>query len=426
MNLRFSLLACLLLSLFCASAARADHGMASPWILLSSFSMASNGESNAIQLANQKCAEIAANPGITVNVKIDSSYQSHYSAACWYTYAQVCATGSQWDGSIQQCAVVRASPEECKVAGQLYDDGSCVDSCPNGALNGQCLNGSEPEATEGDTGNDPDGDGVPNYGDDPSGCDAGDSNYVGMIDRKPYCMTCPTGDTAGFVNGAPICLKGDPTVNPENPEDNCSPPKIPILVGGQMTCGTPDGADTLDPNGNPINETGDQAEYADGGKSDGTTTTNPDGSTSTSTNTPSLSKIEKNTREQLEASDKTNQLLDDIAGSNREIADLLAGEEPTDEEPETPISYDDSAPTIAESSTAFMNRINNAPIVAAFATAPTVTENNSCPVFGGNVPILGQLTFDIHCDVFSQHGGTLSAIFIAMWTLLAGLVFLRS
>lgn len=320
--------------------------------------------------------------------------------------ATACHPGDEYIESQNACIKPPATPEECSEIGQYYDQGVCSPQCPNGDLDGQCLNPPENPS---------------------SPCDPTSPDFVTAVNGNYFCGSCSApGEQFGFVNGQPACV-------PPGGGDLCAAGSIAVITEG-FVCATPDGeGNALNEEGQPIDEKGQQAEYADKGQSNTTTeentTTNPDGSTTTtSTSTTSNkydSKTEKNTREMVENQEKTNKLLDDIAASNREIADTLAGEDP-DEEPEAPIDYDKSAPTIAESSAAFMNRINNAPIVAAFATAPTIAENNACPVFGGTVPILGELVFDIHCDVFAQHGGNLSAIFIAMWTLAAGLVFLRS
>lgn len=401
MNSRFSLLACLLLSLCFASF---SHSTEPVWTIAN----ARCGSDHHAYISDWCAGNKAAFPNRFY--KVAGPFACAFGqeeTRCLYTTANPCGEGNTYNYPDGSCAVTPKTPEECNEMGQAEDNGACVDTCPNGELNGQCLN--PPEAPQ-----------------DPENCTPESADYATTVQGIHVCGSC-SGDSAfGFVNGSPQCV-------PSGSKDNCAAGTIQVISEG-FVCATPDGEGNLTKeDGDPINEAGEQVEYADKGQSTTTTeentTTNPDGSTTTTASSTTVnkydSKTEKNTREMVENQEKTNKLLDDIAASNREIADTLAGEDP-DAEPEAPIDYDKSAPTIAESSTAFMNRINNAPIVAAFSTAPTIAENNSCPVFGGTVPILGELVFDIHCDVFAQHGGSLSAIFIAMWTLAAGLVFLRS
>jgi hypothetical protein len=154
------------------------------------------------------------------------------------------------------------SAENCSEEGLLFDGstGSCVDTCPNGYLNGVCLQG-EPV-------------GEPNESEDPSGCQSDASDYQGVFEGKHYCdsnlpepATCPTGEMAYIQtddsgSGAFVC--GEPIVQPGEAEES----------------ETETTETTTDQDGNTVTET------TDGDGNTTTTTSDGNGNSSTTNNYP--------------------------------------------------------------------------------------------------------------------------------------------
>jgi len=84
-------------------------------------------------------------------------------------------------------------------------------------------------------------------------------------------------------------------------------------------------------------------------------------------------------------------------------------------------------PTIAETTTNFLTQLSQAPVIVAWDETPSFNQSAGCPVYtSGDILYIGVITMDIHCTIFSQHQGILSAMFILVWTLAAGTIFLRA
>jgi hypothetical protein len=170
---------------------------------------------------------------------------------------EFCPAGEQFNSDEQVCAIPPESPSTCEESGLLFDGstGSCVDTCPNGYLNGVCLQG-EPV-------------GEPNESEDPSGCQSDASDFQGVFEGKPYCdsnlpepATCPTGEMAYIQtddsgSGAFVC--GQAISEPGEAEESETETTVT----------------TTDQDGNTVTETTD----GDGN----TTTTTSDGNGNSST-----------------------------------------------------------------------------------------------------------------------------------------------
>jgi hypothetical protein len=155
------------------------------------------------------------------------------------------------------------SPGNCEEEGLDYDSsdgGSCVSECPNGALNGICLNGAPV--------------GEPNESEDPSGCQPDASDWQGVFEGKHYCdsnlpepATCPEGEMAYIEtddsgSGAFVC--GEPISEPGEAEES----------------ETETTETTTDQDGNTVTET------TDGDGNTTTTTSDGNGNSSTTNNYP--------------------------------------------------------------------------------------------------------------------------------------------
>jgi hypothetical protein len=156
-----------------------------------------------------------------------------------------------------------ASPENCDELGLDYDSsdgGSCVSECPNGVLNGICLNGAPVSD--------------PNESGDGTECKPTKDDYSGVFDGKHYCdsnlpepATCPEGEMAYIQtddsgSGAFVC--GEPISEPGEAEES----------------ETETTETTTDQDGNTVTET------TDGDGNTTTTTSDGNGNSSTTNNYP--------------------------------------------------------------------------------------------------------------------------------------------
>ena len=178
-----------------------------------------------------------------------------------FNWTEGCADGIVNINGTWSCDVPE-TPSTCDENGLLFDGstGSCVDTCPNGYLNGVCLQG-EPV-------------GEPNESEDPSGCQPDASDWQGVFEGKHYCdsnlpepATCPQGEMAYIQtddsgSGAFVC--GDPISEPGEAEES----------------ETETTETTTDQDGNTVTET------TDGDGNTTTTTSDGNGNSSTTNNYP--------------------------------------------------------------------------------------------------------------------------------------------
>jgi hypothetical protein len=172
-----------------------------------------------------------------------------------------CTGNEEWSQAAGQC-MPPASPSSCEEINKNYDDstGSCVETCPNGVLNGICLNGAPI--------------GEPNQSDDDSECKPSKDDYSGVFDGKHYCdsnlpepATCP-GDEMAYIqtddSGAGAFVCGEPVSEPGEAEES----------------ETETTETTTDQDGNTVTET------TDGDGNTTTTTSDGNGNSSTTNNYP--------------------------------------------------------------------------------------------------------------------------------------------
>lgn len=118
--------------------------------------------------------------------------------------------------------------------------------------------------------------------------------------------------------------------------------------------------------------------------------------------------------------------LADIKQNTKDTADTLTE---IKDGPDDGYSTDGlgDAPTFSESSERLQLAITNHPTIQAVTTIPSISSNNTCPVW--TIPATDYWTampIDSHCQILSDHRGLLSILFIAVWTLAAVFVFLRA
>jgi hypothetical protein len=178
-----------------------------------------------------------------------------------FNWTEGCADGIVNINGTWSCDVPE-TPSTCDENGLLFDGstGSCVDTCPNGYLNGVCLQG-EPV-------------GEPNESEDPSGCQPDASDWQGVFEGKHYCdsnlpepATCPEGEMAYIQtdnsgSGAFVC--GEPISEPGEAEES----------------ETETTETTTDQDGNTVTET------TDGDGNTTTTISDGNGNSSTTDNYP--------------------------------------------------------------------------------------------------------------------------------------------
>jgi hypothetical protein len=215
------------------------------------------GENN---YASYSCTIIDNDEHYTLKRQYNGGSQSM--ASYGWDAGQGCADGLVNINGTWSCAPPPESPSTCEENGLLFEGttGSCVDTCPNGYLNGVCLQG-EPV-------------GEPNESEDPSGCQPDAPDWQGVFEGKHYCdsnlpepATCPEGEMAYIQtddsgSGAFVC--GEPISEPGEAEES----------------ETETTETTTDQDGNTVTET------TDGDGNTTTTTSDGNGNSSTTNNYP--------------------------------------------------------------------------------------------------------------------------------------------
>ncbi|SNC76940.1 hypothetical protein SAMN04487881_3690 [Marinobacter sp. es.048] len=333
-----------------------------------------------------------------------------------------CATG--WVSSGQDpgvapfdCQIPDQQPEECYENGQIYDaeNGYCVLDCPNGQLNGVCLQDTGDNADE---------------------CNADSPDYKGYIGngstKTNLCtsnMECE-GGAFGVVNGTPACIPdeyGPPT---------CEIESVLVLDEYGYVCGKPQ--DAPEPGQEPDEWWKDEEPNTD---------TDGDGEPDeyNRENDPTsvdkgLGKIADGLGDTNDKIDGTNQRLDKVGKGidavNKNLNEGLGTANQTlgqiNEKldgPESGYSTDGlgDAPTFQESTERLQTSIANNPTIQSVTTIPTIASNNTCPVWTiPSTDYWSAMTMDTHCQILNDHRGLLSMLFIAVWTIAAVFVFLRA
>ncbi|MDK8463093.1 hypothetical protein [Marinobacter sp. SS13-12] len=338
----------------------------------------------------------------------------------FYQAPPSCPSDYSWDIDAQECLPPSQEPEECYENGEIYDaqNQQCVQSCPEGSLNGVCL--QQPANND-------------------ENCNADSPDYQGFIGngyaKKNLCESqqqCE-GGSFGLVNGTPACIPdeyGPPT---------CDVGTVAVLDEYGFVCADPQ--DAPEPGQEPDEWWKDEEPNTDtdgDGEPDeydpGNDPTSVDkglnkinqgiaeGNKNSKGTNDRLDKIGKGVAKSNELQDEANGVANDTRNTVKEINEKLDG---PDDGYNTEGLGD--APTFAESSERLQASIAGNPTIQAVTTIPSIASNNTCPVW--TIPATdywSAMPIDSHCTVLNDHRGLLSMLFIAVWTLAAVFVFLRA
>lgn len=394
----------------------------SVWFLVGIFFLPSNnayaGQYATASQAAAACQQAASGDGYCTGV--NSVYYHVNAEGSWvsaFSFAGGCSATQTPDPETGECLENPATNEECAEDGKAHDpySGQCVDECPNGQLDNSCL--AQPDDS----------------------CSFTSPDLVAVTGGQPVCSPesqCP-GGSQGLVNGQLVCI-GDEDIT------TCEAGTVTIVPegGGGFVCASPSGDNPDDPlqdgDGNNVDNNGQLA----ANENDNTTTNtdnqgNPTGSSHNGGNAQANLNIAKTEANTKDISDNTGEMVELL----RQIEANTSGGTAPCEGPDCPATTDDllahfeeradfsqlgTAPTFAETTTAIEVGLLASPIVSAFAQSPSFNGTAPCPVFSGNVYLIGEVRFDIHCTILEQHRQNLSYLFVAVWTIAAALVFLRA
>lgn len=425
---------------------------------------------------------------VVVSVIYDGMGSKSGNTNCYeFSYYACPVSASHYTGTKDQygfpLCVKPKEPEDCFESGQVFDPNTkeCTLSCPNGQLNGQCLENPQ------------------------SNCDHHSSDFIGYVGSggSAVCGNQVTecnaaGGQFGIFNGSAVCVSED-----YGPPPICGPNEVSVYDTYGFTCGPILGGDgnpqwqdgepnedtdgdgipdTFNPNllnnyemlqmvgGNifnqnnhiinqnnitnhnltninnsvnnlnqTINQQGEQAnQNLEGiagilgqiagdvsdiatngipGTGDGSGGDGGDGGDGTGDGTGEGEGVELGTIEGL-----LGDANDKQDGTNEKLDKIIDGEEgglSTEGLGDAP-GFGDS---IGRLQTAFFDH----PTIQKVTTLPSLAEGSSCPVF--TIPAndyWDALTMDMHCTVLEDYRGMLSGMFLFFWTVLAIFAFLRA
>ncbi|MBY6073407.1 hypothetical protein KUV35_19035 [Marinobacter salsuginis] len=323
---------------------------------------------------------------------------------------QPCNSPNYTDPDTGECRSPQ-EPEECYENGQIYDAeyGRCVLDCPNGQLNGVCLQDTGDNAEE---------------------CNADSPDYKGFIGngatKHNLCtsnMECE-GGAFGLVNGTPACIP-----------DEYGPPTCPS-----------DGALVIDEYGfvcESVNDAPEEPETPEEPNTDTDGDGQPDEYDRENDPTSvdkGLDKVQDGISDTNNKLDGTNQRLDKVGKGidavNKNLNEGLGTANQTLGQINDKLDGPDSgystdglgdAPTFQESTERLRTGIATNPTIQAVTTIPSIASNNTCPVWTiPSTDYWSAMTIDSHCQILNDHRGLLSMLFIAVWTIAAVFVFLRA
>lgn len=328
-----------------------------------------------------------------------------------------CASGWISGGGVPgentyDCVIPSQQPEECYENGQIYDPGRgyCVLDCPSGQLNGVCL---EDTADNSET------------------CDKNSPDFQGSIGmgnkKQNICeseRTCE-GGSLGIVNDIQVCVP-----------DEYGPPTCPsdgVLVMDEYgyVCESmndvPEEPQTPEEPNTDTDGDGEPDEYRP---------ENDPNSTDKAVDGVS-DRIDKTN----EAIDQSNQRLDKINKSLDGIGkDLNTGLGAVNDNLKSiedgmkpppggfnPDGFGGLVPTFTETATQLANELATIPAVTAVSGLTSLPQSTTCPIYTiPATPISGPIVMDIHCQVFGDYRGVISALFLFFWSGTALFLFLRA
>ncbi|GGY83575.1 hypothetical protein [Marinobacter zhanjiangensis] len=391
------------------------------------------------------CQEVKENPG--------GNYPYYYAAftcggGCKVNYffknqEPACEAPNYIDVVTGECVQVQ-EPEECFENGEIYspDTKTCIPECENGTLlDGYCL-------LPDDDPDDPDDDCTPDTDGYQGTYGTGNGQVHVCAPAKSECED--QNGTYGIVNGEATCLPegyGADTVC-----DSDSLNMIAVNDGYGFTCEKVDGypgdeEEEEDPEPNTDTD-------GDGVPDEYDRTNDPD--TGNRQRDDILDELGEGNRHLQNIDNRlkgiTENGLPGTGGGNGSGDDsgnpapTQEGQEQTNEElegigdtldemnekmdnPDDGYSTDGlgNAATFEQSSNRLYGAISSHPTIAAVSQVPSIASNTSCPTytFPAN-DYWGATTMDVHCDILENYRGQLSALFMAVWTIAAVVVFLKA
>lgn len=328
-----------------------------------------------------------------------------------------CSCESGWkdagSGMQPRCIIDRnQEAEECFENGQIYDNqlGYCVLDCPNGQLNGVCL---QDTADNSDT------------------CDSSAPDYKGSIgfgnEKQNICLSDTTceGGSLGVVNNVQLCIPDDygpPT---------CSADAVLVMDEYGWVC------ESLNDQPEPEPEPPEEPNIDTDGDGEPDEYDRANDPTSVDKGLDKVQEGISDTNTKLEG---TNNRLDKVTnaldGVNENLKEGLGTANQTLEQINTKLDdpadgYNTDglgdAPSFGESMGRLQTAFFDHPTIAAVTTFPILAKSTSCPVF--TIPatdFFSAQTMDIHCSIFEDYRGQLSVLFMFFWTVIALFIFLRA
>jgi hypothetical protein len=362
-----------------------------------------------------------------ISVQMDACYASAamYCVSDTYVYSSiwrsanikgylsyVCGVDTELNTDTGLCEPAPVSPEECFENGQIYNNSSgyCVLDCPNGQLNGVCLQDISENAAS---------------------CNTDTEGYQGYIgngnSRQNICNTdtsCP-GGSLGFVNSSLRCIP-----------DEYSPPecsgKEVLTVGDFGTfCNPLSGAPEEEEEPKEPNTDTDGDGTPDEYKKENDPNSTDD----------AIDKLNETVSEGNRDSEEANKRLEGIGKGLKQIDDSIRqeGSETNqllqdmkdDLEPPAggfnPDGFGGLVPTFDETSSSFVSSLMAVPAVSTAVGMADMPENQLCPVYTIPSNLLGgPWVMDIHCNIISGWRGLISDMFLYFWAGTALIVFLRA
>lgn len=328
------------------------------------------------------------------------------------------------------CVIDRnQQPEECYENGQIYDAGLgyCVLDCPNGQLNGVCLqdtadnsedcNADSPDY-KGRFGN---GNTAFNVCESNTQCEGGS---FGAVNGQPTCIpddygppTCPAGgvlvmDEYGFVCDS---LQDQPPEEPETPEE----PNTDTDDDGQPDEYQKDN----DPNINRKQLDELKKSQDDANKSLGKL------EQLSKSGNKILKDIEGNTGKSANELKGMGQSLSDIKKNTKDSADNLQDIEDGLTAPSEGYGLGGllGIPTLSETASQFKSTIMGTSLAQSIDGLTSVPSNTTCPVW--TIPktkFWDAIPMDSHCQAIEAQRGNLGIIFMFFWTGIALFTFWKA
>lgn len=350
-----------------------------------------------------------------VNTRTETVYGEEYqhpdTMDCWYEPPAQCVSPSYIDPDTGDCNAP-VEPEACYEQGQIYDAeyGRCVLDCPNGQLNGVCLQDVSSNADQ---------------------CDSSSDDYLGHIGngntKYNLCssnMQCD-GGAFGLVNGIPACIP-----------DEYGPPTCPA-----------DGALVIDEYGFVCDSVNDVPEPTEQPK-DPNTDTDGDGEpdeyrrendpNSTDDAVDGVASAVESSNNKLDGVnnrldrvgkgvDKLDQTIRSEGSQTQGILQEIRDGQKAPDGGFNPDGFGGLVPTFEETIAGFKSAVDQMPQVVALVEFTDIGTNTSCPVYTlPETPVSGPIVMDIHCDVFEDYRGVLSGLFLFFWVGIALFIFFKA